>query len=140
MTMQRVEVLSSVDRRRRWPRMEKERLVAAAFEPGASISDVARSAGLHASQLFRWRKELCQPVNPVSQLLPVTIAPTVDMMQPPPAVPEHDRRRKTGGLIEIELRPGLRVRVDRDVDAQALGRVLDVLTRPSVPPSLGQDT
>ena len=33
------------------------------------------------------------------------------------------------GLIEIELKGGRRVRVDRDVDAAALERVLDVLAR-----------
>ena len=39
------------------------------------------------------------------------------------------RRRKKAGLIEIELAGGRRVRVDRDVDAAALERVLDVLSR-----------
>ena len=39
------------------------------------------------------------------------------------------RRRKIAGLIEIELKGGRRVRVDRDVDAAALERVLDVLAR-----------
>jgi transposase len=39
------------------------------------------------------------------------------------------RRRKKAGLIEIELEGGRRVRVDRDVDAAALKRVLDVLAR-----------
>ena len=41
----------------------------------------------------------------------------------------HRRRRKKAGLIEIELESGRRVRVDRDVDAAALERVLDVLAR-----------
>ncbi|RCS21324.1 hypothetical protein DUT91_24940 [Phyllobacterium salinisoli] len=64
MTKQLVEVITSVERRRRWSREEKERLVAATFEPGASVSEVARSAGIHAGQLFRWRKELCQISTP----------------------------------------------------------------------------
>ena len=54
-----VEVITSVQRRRRWLRAEKERIVAAAMEPGAVASDVARAAGIHASQLFRWRQQLC---------------------------------------------------------------------------------
>ena len=37
-----VEVITSVQRRRRWPRAEKERIVAAALEPDASASEVAR--------------------------------------------------------------------------------------------------
>ena len=49
----------------------------------------------------------------------------------PPAVNDapRRRRRKKVGLIEIELEGGRRVRVDRDVDAAALKRVLDVLAR-----------
>jgi transposase len=60
MTKHQIEVITSVERRRRWSREERERLVAATFEPGADVSEIARSAGIHVSQLFRWRKELCQ--------------------------------------------------------------------------------
>ena len=35
MTKQQVDVITSVQRRRRWSRAEKERIVAAALEPGA---------------------------------------------------------------------------------------------------------
>jgi transposase len=128
MTMQRLEVMGSVDRRRRWPRVEKERLVAAAFEPGASISEVARSAGLHASQLFRWRKDLCQPAAQTGHLLPVQIEPdrSAGTAQEPPKE-ARERRHRSSSLIEIELGPSLRVRIDQDVDPEALRRVLDVL-------------
>jgi Transposase len=40
-----IEVITSVQRRRRWSRAEKERIVAAAIEPGAVASEVARAAG-----------------------------------------------------------------------------------------------
>ncbi|WP_370463150.1 transposase [Mesorhizobium sp.] len=130
MTMPRVEVITSVERRRRWPRGEKERLVAASLEPGVSVSEVARSAGIHVSQLFRWRKELCDPVDAgSSQLVPVEIVPAVAPLAvevPAPSASPGRRRRKTG-IIEIELGSGRRVRVDRDVDAEALRRVLDAL-------------
>ena len=39
------------------------------------------------------------------------------------------RRRPKKGLIEIELGAGRLIRVDRDVDAAALERVLKVLSR-----------
>ncbi|MCS0463701.1 IS66-like element accessory protein TnpA [Rhizobium favelukesii] len=72
--MQQIEVITSVERRRRWSRAEKERLVAACLEPNASVSEIARSAGIHASQLFRWRKELCQVAPPPArQLIPVEV-------------------------------------------------------------------
>ena len=56
MTKTQVEVITSVQRRRSWSRSEKERIVAAAMEPGAVASEVARAAGIHVSQLFRWRQ------------------------------------------------------------------------------------
>jgi transposase-like protein len=58
MTKTQVEVITSVERRR-WSHSEKERIVAAAMEPGAVASVVAREAGIHASQLYRWRPQLC---------------------------------------------------------------------------------
>ena len=39
MTIARVEVITSVQRRRRWSRAEKERLVAATFEPCVTVSE-----------------------------------------------------------------------------------------------------
>jgi transposase len=130
MTMPRVEVITSVERRRRWSREEKERLVVASFEPGVSVSEVARSAGIHVSQLFRWRKDLCDRFDAGSsrlvpvEIVPAALPPAVEV--PTPSVPAGRRRRKSG-IIEIELDGGRRIRVDRDVDAEALRRVLDAL-------------
>jgi transposase len=124
MTMAQVEVLS-VERRRRWSRSEKERLVAASFEPGVSASEVARSANIHVSQLFRWRKQLCERAVPrAPALIPVAIVPDAPAVAEA-ATPTRSRRR--AGVIEIGLSGGRRVRVDRDVDAEALRRVLDAL-------------
>jgi len=60
MTKTQIEVITSVQRRRRWSRAEKERIVAAALEPGAVASEIAREAGIHTSQLFRWRQQVCK--------------------------------------------------------------------------------
>ncbi|WP_409998269.1 MULTISPECIES: transposase [unclassified Bradyrhizobium] len=35
---------------------DKERVVAAALQPSATIIGVARAYGLHSSQVFRWRQ------------------------------------------------------------------------------------
>jgi transposase-like protein len=63
MTNGAVEVITSVQRRRRWSAEEKRRIVAAAIEPGAVASEVARAARIYPSQLFRWRSALrdCPP-------------------------------------------------------------------------------
>lgn len=52
-----IEVITSVERLRRWSAAEKERLVAALLEPGAIVSEVARAAGIHRSQLYGWRRQ-----------------------------------------------------------------------------------
>lgn len=52
----RVEVITSVQRRRRWSTAEKVRLVEEAMQPGMSVSFVARQAGISPSQLFAWKR------------------------------------------------------------------------------------
>lgn len=131
MTMQRVEVITSAERRRRWTRQEKERLVAASLEADVTASEVARSAGIHTSQLFRWRKELCGAAKSrQAQLLPVEIVPAPAARVVDSADPQTTgRQHQQSGLIEIDLGDGRRVRVDCAVDARALKRVLDALVR-----------
>lgn len=130
MTMSRAEVITAVERRRRWSQEEKERLVAASLEPEANVSDVARAAGIHVSQLFRWRKELCKLSEAsVAPLMPVAIVPPPPQMDELSLTPTPARRRRSQGIIEIELGDGHRVRVDCDVDGDALRRVLDALVR-----------
>ena len=43
--------------RRRWPDEFKERAIAAALEPGANVSAVARQMGISPAQLFGWRRK-----------------------------------------------------------------------------------
>jgi transposase len=54
---QTIEVVTvSEERRRRWSTAEKAALVRETYEPGMSVSLVARKHGVGASQLFSWRK------------------------------------------------------------------------------------
>jgi transposase len=55
--MSRAEVLSGPERRRRWSAEEKQSIVAEAFAPGASVSEVARRRDVVASQIYRWRRD-----------------------------------------------------------------------------------
>jgi transposase len=109
-------------RNRSWPEALKREIVAASFEPGASVSLVARRYDVNTNQLFSWRKlhrhGLLGPRGPA--LVPVTVEA------------ERDTGSVVSGvkdLIEIEVPGGYRVRVGSGVDGQALRRVLDVLTR-----------
>ena len=56
----RVEVMTSVQRRRRWSASEKVRLVEEAMQPGMSVSYVARRAGIAPSQLFAWKRRMIE--------------------------------------------------------------------------------
>lgn len=136
MTTTRFEVITGGGgNRRRWSHEEKERLVAASLEPGVTASQVARSAGIHTSQLFRWRKQLCErsAPHPTAALVPVTAA---DPDPTPITVPPHRSssgqktgRRRASDRIEIELTDGRRIRVDAHVDGDALAQLLDRLDR-----------
>jgi transposase len=130
MTKPPIAVITSVERRRRWSREDKELLVAACLEPGAVLSEIARAAGIHVSQLFRWRKELCRIDEPRSEttstLVPVIVsgaAPTAPLATSEVPVSSQPRRKRSD--VTIELGRGRRVRVDSDIDTEALGRILD---------------
>ena len=56
----RVEVITSVQRRRRWSTAEKVRLVEEAAQPGMSVSHVARRHGIAPSQLFTWKRRMLE--------------------------------------------------------------------------------
>src|SRR5437764_3125227 len=98
-----VEVIASVERRRRWSRAEKERIVAAAMEPGAVASEVARAAEIHASQLFRWRQQLCERAQTPAMFNPVMVRPEPEAVSP--VLPDR------AGVIEIEFAGGGRMRI-----------------------------
>ena len=59
-TPSRVEVVTSVQRRRRWTPEQKLEIVKQTNEPGSSVSMVARQFGISAGQLFQWRKAYLQ--------------------------------------------------------------------------------
>ena len=125
----RVEVLGGVERRRRWSRDDKMRIIEETLAPGAVVTEIARRHGIATSLVFTWRRRarLATVVSAGPRLVPVQVAAaeSVQSIQAPAAIPARKRR----GVIEIELGDGKRVSVDENVDADALGRVLDVLSR-----------
>ena len=133
----RVENLASGERRRHWSADEKTKIVAETLVAGAKVPEVARKHAIAPSLIFAWRreareKELDEPVAP--GLIPVHVAaprPIVVMPSTPASAQPRPARSagKKASLIEIDLGGGRRVRVDANVDAEALGRVLDVLER-----------
>ena len=123
-----------VERRRRWSKGEKARIVEETLIPGAVVSEVARRHDVAQSLLFTWRRR-ARVEEPGGRdgsiLLPVEIgsiaAPSGSDAARQSCAATSGRRAKSG-VIEIELGSGRRVRVDSEVDADALRRVLSVLS------------
>ena len=131
--------------RRRWPEAVKRELVAATFEPGASVSIVARRHDVNANQLFKWRRQLGgrsddASVEPV-RMLPVEItSPT--LATPRRSAPARDpgRRRAeialragaaptaVAGLVEIKLPGGARVTITGKVDPATVAAAIRAAT------------
>ena len=138
-----VTVLGRAERRRRFSVEQKLAVVAEASAPGANISEIARRHDLVPAQVFKWRRlaELGVIGIPGASELPSFVAVEITKEAAPLPVPvaasapaevetvPRRRRRRKSGVIEIELGGGRRVHVDRDVDAAALDRVLEVLSR-----------
>ena len=100
--MARLEVLAGPERRRRWSVEQKQAIVAAAFEPGAVVRDVARRADVTPSLIYRWRRDLRAAANGFAQVL---VAPAGDGVTAPPPMP----------AIEIDLAGNARVRIPASV-------------------------
>jgi transposase len=130
----RVEVLGGLERRRRWSQDDKVRIVEETLAPGAKVTEVARRNGVAASVVFTWRRQArtVERVGPC--FAPVQIAAAVMGEDNAKPQSEDDRRMRSlstarNGLIEIDLGNRRRIRVDAQVDPEALARVLDVLER-----------
>jgi transposase len=125
-----VKVLGA-ERRRRWSYDEKVRLVEETLLAGETVCGVARRHGLAASLLFSWRRQArqgCLGGETVPALVPVEITSTPACGPQLPVSSPLPAQRARAGIIGIEL-SGCCVRVDRDVDAEALQRVLELLRR-----------
>ena len=118
MTNGPVEVITSVQRRRRWSRTEKERIVAAALEPGAVASEVARAAGIHTSQLFRWRQQMCGPAAASTTFSPVAIVPD-----------SAATAAAATSMIEIEFAGGARMRITGAADPGTVSTLIVALAK-----------
>ena len=130
----RVEVLGGIERRRRWSQDDKLRIVEETLVPGAKVTEVARRNGIAANVVFTWRRQArtIEKVGPC--FAPVQIAAAETSGEDAKPLSDDDRRLRPVpvarvGLIEIELGNRRRIRVDAQVDPDALARVLDVLER-----------
>ena len=114
-------------RRRRRSEEEKRRIVAESFEPGASVSVVARRQDLNTNLLFIWRRRYGSGGENgagSTTLVPAVIA---NDAVAPAGGPMEAVTGSIVGRIELELPGGYRLIAGSDVDTAVLGRVIKVL-------------
>jgi transposase len=120
-TFRRVEVITGVARRRRWPRSEKARIVAESYAPGASATAVAVRHGLHRNQIFAWRRQLRNRAalvdHAVPEFVPVTLAS---------ATASGSAIGGGSGRIEV-IAGGVMIRLATGFDSDDLRRVLQIV-------------
>jgi transposase len=132
---QRIEVITGVERRRKWSAQKKAAIVAESLAEGAVVSEVARRHGLSPQQVFGWRARLRNAVKGPgpSPDAPPAFVPAIVSDEPPPlAAPVLPVVVAVGAAsvdpapIEIAL-GGVVVRVRGDADPRALTTVLKAL-------------
>lgn len=112
----RMDVIPAGPARRQWSAEGKARIVAASFEPGANIAEIARSHELLPRQLYAWRHDSVRGKQLASEPLGF-VAAIVD--GPECASPVAD------GSSEIVIRTGaLAIHVSPGISADHIGRVL----------------
>ncbi len=137
-----VEIITGVERRRRWRVGDKLRIVAEAEAPGSNCTLVARRHDLSRGMLWTWRRQVRRgilrapdggaflPVWVVAELPGLAagadMAPT-DGAEHAAAATSAALAEGTPDRIEIALPDGICVRVHGDVGETARRRVLAAL-------------
>ncbi|MBB5712190.1 IS66-like element accessory protein TnpA [Sphingomonas xinjiangensis] len=153
--MGRMEVITHVERRRRYSDGERAAVLAQCDRPGATIVGVARQLGMSPSLIHGWRKKQRDMALLASEPLqfipygevPISSAPDPNALASPmtaelPTASFRAPARETGstqeellrpnpglrpGGIDIDLPSGVRVSVDSYVNEKTLARVLRAL-------------
>jgi len=132
--MDRGEIISRVERRRRWSCEQKVRILTEALGPGATVSAVADRNGISRSQVYAWKrlaqrggipgislngpqKQLFAPVR--IEAMPATPAPAIAA-----SMTAYSQRP---GSIEVTLTNGRIVRVDERIEPVLLARLVAAL-------------
>lgn len=130
-----MEIITGVERRRRWRDEEKLRILAELDEPGAKFNDVARRHDVSRGLLWQWRnaRRRGRLVAEEPAFVPLRVVPELPAPEPQgaPGPSSSAAAAEPGGgpgeRIEIVLPDGTAVRVTEAVTAAALRRVLAVL-------------
>ena len=136
--MMGLEIISGVERRRRWSAADKLRIVAEADEPGAKVAEVARRHEISRSILWTWRKQArageltaSDPLGFLAVVVDTSIAVDAPITAsnapssvsvPAEAPPQPDQR-----LITITLANGTRLEISAALSLPALSCIIGAL-------------
>jgi transposase-like protein len=128
-----MEIISGVERRRRWRIEDKLRIVAEVETPGACFAAVARRHDVSRGLLWSWRRDVRRgamgvPVPPEPVFLPIRVS-DLRPVAPAPAAAASTAPSARDTRIEIPLSDGTGLRVGAEVGVAALRRVLSALRR-----------
>ena len=123
--LQRIEVITGVERRRKWSQDEKLAVVVESLAEGAVVSEVARQHGISPQQLFGWRAKLRTETAGTRALAPPLFAPAIvdDAATRPTELAKPPVRRDKAISIEITLGSAV-VRIYGALDGRTLTAVL----------------
>jgi transposase len=117
--MARVEIITGVERRRRWSDDEKRAIVAESFAPGAVVAAVARRIDVSPGQIYRWRQEVRAAVAGFAPLL-IAAPETAEAAAP---------RCHGEPAIELEVAGKIIVRIPSSIPAELAAAVVKALPR-----------
>jgi hypothetical protein len=130
-----MEIITGVERRRRWSVEEKLRIVAETEQPGFGIAEIARRYEVSRGLLWNWRSQVRRGVlrpeaPPVFLPVQMTREPAngdgLGHVEPSSA---GGTEQASDGKIEITLPDGTSIKVGHDVGLVTLRRVMTVLRR-----------
>lgn len=124
----RIEIVSRVSGRRRWTVEQKLAVLRDAFGPEGCVRAACERHDVGSGSIYTWRRQAMsgelagvrKSIEPA--FAEVQISDQLALPGPPIAA-------RSEGVIGIELPSGIRVNVDATVDADALSRVIGVLTQ-----------
>ena len=128
-----MEIVGRVSGQRRWTVEQKLAILRDAFGPDGSVRAAVGRHEVGSGAIYTWRRQAMSgalsgvPARPQATFAEVQISEPPVMLPAPPVEAPADAR--TAGQIGIELPSGIRLTVDGAVDAEALSRVIGVLTR-----------
>jgi|SRR5262245_4369303 len=130
---ERIDIRVGVERRRRWGREDKLRIVRESLAPNVVVTEVARRHEVSTGLLYTWRKQALAGL--LGGFMPVRIVANAEASVLPAIEEAKDRAgeetkpavERPRGLIEVVWPNGITVRVDADVDERALRSVLIAL-------------